>query len=70
LMAITFCMTVSRYSPPQAVLVGQIVKQHRFQDVCANSGKWFHLRKNCFVAARATKQSGPKHLQLELDGFY
>jgi hypothetical protein len=61
-------MTVSRYYRLSG-FVGRIVKQHRFQDVCAKSGKWFHLRKNCFVAAQATKQSGPKRLRFELDGF-
>jgi hypothetical protein len=61
-------MTVSHYYRLGG-FVGRIVKQHRFQDVCAKSRKWFRLRKNCFVAAPATKQSGPKHLQFELDGF-
>jgi hypothetical protein len=51
-------MTVSRYSPPEAVLVGRIVNQHKFQDVCAKGGKWFRQRKNCFVVAAAKKQSG------------
>jgi len=49
-------MTVSRYYRLGG-FVGQIVKQHRFQDVCAKSRKWFRLRKNCFVAVPATKQS-------------
>src|SRR5882757_1469015 len=66
LMAMTFCMTVSRYCR-LAALVGEIVNQHRFQDVCAKSGKWFRVRKNCFVALRATKHSR-KTLQFELDG--
>jgi hypothetical protein len=61
-------MTVSRYCR-LAALVGEIVNQRRFQDVCAKSGKWFRLRKNCFVAAVATKHSGQKQLQFELDGF-
>jgi hypothetical protein len=62
-------MTVSRYCR-LAALVGRIVNQHTFQDVCAKSGKWFRPRKNCFVAAVATKQSGSKkHLQFELDRF-
>src|SRR5476651_747209 len=68
LMAITFCMTVSHYCR-LAALVGRIVNQHKFQDVCAKSGKWFRPRKNCFVATIATKHSGSKLLQFELDDF-
>src|SRR4051794_27980480 len=67
LMAITFCMTVSHYCR-LAALVGEIVNQHRFQDVCAKSGKWFRARKNCFVVLPMTKHSRQKHLQFELDG--
>src|SRR4030081_3771439 len=68
LMAITFCMTVSHYCR-LAALVGRTVNRHTFQDVCAKSRKWFHLRKNCFVAAIATKHLGSKQLQFELLGF-
>jgi hypothetical protein len=49
--------------------IGQIDSQRTFRDVCTPRGKWFHAQENCFVAASATKHSGRKSQQFELDKF-
>jgi hypothetical protein len=57
-------------SPLRRRFVERILNEPRFPDFCTPRGKWFHTRKNCFVAAAAMKQSGMNYQQFELDGFY
>src|SRR3954453_16518401 len=64
LMAMTFCMTLSRSRRLDGASLAQIVSEPKFRDVCTPRGKWFHARENCFVAALATK-----HPELKCEQF-
>src|SRR3954453_14093727 len=64
LMAMTFCMTLSRSRRLDGASLAQIVSEPKFRDVCTPRGKWFHARENCFVVALATK-----HPELKCEQF-
>jgi hypothetical protein len=53
-------MTGSRIRRDKRRLVGQIVSQHKFQDVCAKSGKWFREAKELFRRATCDETFGHK----------
>jgi hypothetical protein len=60
LMAMTFCMTVSRVAAWCGASLPESVNERRFPDFCTKRGKWFRAVENCFVARRAMKQFGLK----------
>src|SRR3954447_21097779 len=64
LMAMTFCMTLSRSRRLDGASLAQIVSEPKFRDVCTPRGKWFRARENCFVVALATK-----HPELKCEQF-
>jgi hypothetical protein len=53
-------MTGSRNRRNARRLVGPIDSQHRFQDVCAKSGKWFLGTKELFRRGRRDETFGQK----------
>jgi hypothetical protein len=48
LMAMTFCMTVSRVAAWCGASLRESVNERRFPDFCTKTGKWFRARGDLF----------------------